>query len=56
MKKNNIYHAVYGDVSGINDATPVLYHGYKVGQVVGTDMLADGSRPYRGHHAINETA
>ncbi|MBX2981945.1 MAG: MlaD family protein [Flavobacteriales bacterium] len=54
LKKNNIYHAVYGDVSGINDATPVLYHGYKVGQVVGTDMLADGSGRIAVTMQINE--
>jgi phospholipid/cholesterol/gamma-HCH transport system substrate-binding protein len=34
---------VYGDVSGINDASPVLYNGMKVGQVIGTEMLPDGS-------------
>ncbi|MBP8824443.1 MAG: hypothetical protein KBH07_12445 [Flavobacteriales bacterium] len=43
FQRGDVYHAVYGDVSGINDATPVLYHGYKVGQVLGSDMLSDGS-------------
>lgn len=43
FKRSNIYHVVYADVSGINDATPVLYHGYKVGQVVGTELMPDGS-------------
>lgn len=54
FQKNNIYHAVYGDVSGINDATPVLFHGYKVGQVVGTDMLGDGSGRIAVTMQINE--
>lgn len=43
FSRGSTYYAVYNDVSGINDATPVLYHGYKVGQVVGTQMLPDGS-------------
>lgn len=54
FQRNNIYHAVYGDVSGINDATPVLFHGYKVGQVVGTAMLADGSSRIVVTMQINE--
>jgi len=54
FQRNNIYHAVYGDVSGINDATPVLFHGYKVGQVVGTDMLGDGSGRIAVTMQINE--
>lgn len=43
LQRRNIYHAVYVDVAGINDATPVLFHGFKVGQVVGTEMIGDGS-------------
>lgn len=43
LKGRNTYHAVYADVSGINDATPVLYNGFKVGQVVRSEMLSDGS-------------
>jgi phospholipid/cholesterol/gamma-HCH transport system substrate-binding protein len=43
FNRSNVYHAVYTDVSGINDATPVLYHGFKVGQVVGTELMPDGS-------------
>ena len=43
LQRRNIYHAVYPDVSGINDATPVVYHGYKVGQVIGTELMPDGS-------------
>ncbi len=37
------YYAVYNDVAGINDATAILYNGYKVGQVVGTNLMPDGS-------------
>lgn len=54
LKRSNIYHAVYMDVSGINDATPVLYHGYKVGQVVGTDLMPDGSGRIAVKFQINE--
>ncbi|HEY0975960.1 MAG TPA: MlaD family protein [Flavobacteriales bacterium] len=43
LQRRNLYHAVYYDVSGISDATPVLYNGYKVGQVVGTELMPDGS-------------
>ncbi|MBS1945425.1 MAG: hypothetical protein JST98_09585 [Bacteroidetes bacterium] len=43
LKRGHIYYAVYPDISGINDATPVLFHGYKVGQVLGSEMLGDGS-------------
>jgi phospholipid/cholesterol/gamma-HCH transport system substrate-binding protein len=39
----SVYHAKYADISGVNDASPVLYHGAKVGQVVGTKLMADGS-------------
>lgn len=43
LHSRNVYYAVYPDVLGINDATPVLYNGYKVGQVLGAAMLPDGS-------------
>jgi len=43
LKRGHIYYAVYPDISGINDATPVLFHGYKVGQVLGSEMLGDGT-------------
>ncbi|MBL0046344.1 MAG: MCE family protein [Flavobacteriales bacterium] len=43
LQGRNVYYAVYPDVSGINDASPVLFHGMKVGQVIGTELLPDGS-------------
>lgn len=43
LQRRNIYYAVYNDVSGINDATPVIFHGFKVGQVVHTELMPDGS-------------
>ena len=43
LQKRDVYYAVYTDVSGVTDASPVLFHGYKVGQVIGTDLVPDGS-------------
>ena len=43
FQKRNIYYAVYNDVSGITGSSPLFYHGYKVGQVVGTQLMPDGS-------------
>ena len=54
FQSGDLYHAVYADVSGINDATPVLFHGYKVGQVIGSDMLDDGSGRIAVSFLINE--
>jgi len=54
LKGRNVYHAVYTDVSGINDATPVLFNGYKVGQVVSAEMLPDGTGRIDVSFQINE--
>ena len=43
LQGRNVYYARYADVSGINDASPVLYHGMKVGQVTGTELIPGGS-------------
>lgn len=43
LSRKNVFHAVYKDVSGINDASPVLFKGMKVGQVIGTELMPDGS-------------
>lgn len=43
FQKRNIYYAVYNDVSGITGSSPLFFHGYKVGQVVGTQLMPDGS-------------
>lgn len=42
LAKRNVYHVVYNDVSGITSASPVFYHGLKVGQVVGVGMDQSG--------------
>ena len=43
LQGRNVFYAKYGDVSGINDASPVLYHGMKVGQVIGTELIPGGN-------------
>lgn len=43
LTKRNVFHVVYSDISGVGSASPVYLNGYKVGQVVSTDLLADGS-------------
>lgn len=43
LQGRNVFYAKYANVSGINDASPVLYHGMKVGQVIGTELVPDGS-------------
>ncbi len=43
LQGRNVYYARYADVSGINDASPVLYHGMKVGQVTGTALIPGGN-------------
>ena len=49
LQRRQIYHVVYNDVTGITGASPVYYHGLKVGQVIETRMVPDGS----GHIAIS---
>ena len=55
LQKRNIYHVVYEDVSGISGSSPVYYNGFKVGQVVSTELVRSGRggrrclhRPSRG--------
>ncbi len=54
LQKRNVYHVVYKDVSGVVDATPLFYNGYKVGQVVHTEMLSDGSGRICVSFQVNE--
>ncbi|MEO8588191.1 MAG: MlaD family protein [Flavobacteriales bacterium] len=43
LQKRNIFHVVYNDVSGITGASPIFYNGFKVGQVIGSELMPDGS-------------
>ncbi len=54
LQKRNVYHAVYNNVSGITGASPVYYNGYKVGQVIKTALLPNGSGYVVVSFQINE--
>jgi len=43
FKKRNVYHAVYGNTSGIVESSALQYNGLKVGQVVQVQLMPDGS-------------
>lgn len=49
FQKRNVYHAVYNNVAGITTSSPVYYNGFKVGQVIRTALLPNGS----GHVAVS---
>ncbi len=42
FQKRNVFHAIYNDISGINESTPVYYNGFRVGQVIESELLSDG--------------
>ncbi|HMC96599.1 MAG TPA: MlaD family protein [Flavobacteriales bacterium] len=44
LQKRNVYRVMYVDVSGVTGSTPVFYNGYKVGQVIATEMTEDSTR------------
>lgn len=48
LQKRNVYHVVYGNVAGVGESTPVYYHGYKVGQVIRTQLM-----PKTGNIAVS---
>lgn len=54
FQKRNIYHVVYSDVSGISGASPVYYNGYKVGQVISTDLVNAGRGGIAVSFQLNE--
>lgn len=43
FKKRNVYHAVYHNARGMVEANALQYNGYKIGQVVGVNLMPDGS-------------
>jgi phospholipid/cholesterol/gamma-HCH transport system substrate-binding protein len=43
FQKRNIYHAVYGNASGMVESSALQYNGYKIGQVVRVRLMDDGS-------------
>ena len=56
LQKRNVYHAIYRDVSGVTGASPVLYNGFKVGQVIGAELVQDGSGNIMISFQLNEDA
>lgn len=54
FQKRNVYHALYRDVSGINESTPVYYNGFKVGQVISTELMPDQSGRIAVGFQLNE--
>lgn len=54
LARRNVFHVVYKDVSGITSASPVYHNGYKVGQVIGIEMLADGTNRIAVTFQMNE--
>jgi phospholipid/cholesterol/gamma-HCH transport system substrate-binding protein len=42
FQKRNVFHAIYHDISGINESTPVFYNGFRVGQVIESELMQDG--------------
>ncbi|MBL7950780.1 MAG: MCE family protein [Flavobacteriales bacterium] len=56
FQKRNVYHAVYNNVAGITSASPVYYNGFKVGQVIKTALMPDGSGHVAVSFQINEDA
>ncbi len=54
FQKRNVYHALYNDISGINESTPVFYNGFKVGQVISTELMDDGSGRIAVGFQLNE--
>lgn len=54
LAKRNVYHAVYNDVSGVTSASPVFLNGLKVGQVVSTELMPDGSGRIAVGFQLNE--
>ncbi|HQW04566.1 MAG TPA: MlaD family protein [Flavobacteriales bacterium] len=43
FEKPNVYRVVYRDIAGVTGASPVYYNGLKVGQVIRTQLMPDGS-------------
>lgn len=43
FKKRNVFHAVYGNASGMVESSALQYNGYKIGQVVRVQLMPDGS-------------
>lgn len=54
LRKRNVYHAIYRDISGIAETTPLLLNGYKVGSVVNTRLLPENGALVMVSFQVNE--
>jgi phospholipid/cholesterol/gamma-HCH transport system substrate-binding protein len=54
FQKNNVYTALYNNVEGLADASPLYLNGYKIGQVVSTEMVHTGNRRIAVTYQITE--
>jgi len=54
FEKRNVFHVKYNNVAGITGASPVFYNGFKVGQVIRTQLLPDGSGQIAVTFQMNE--
>lgn len=54
FQKENIYHAVFTNASGVTTASPLTLNGFKVGQVLKSELLYDGTNRVVITFQINE--
>ncbi|QQR85706.1 MAG: MCE family protein [Flavobacteriales bacterium] len=54
FQKENIYHGVFDNAGGVAAATPLMLNGYKVGQVLRSKLLYDGTNRVVMTFQINE--
>lgn len=54
FQRENIYHGVFDNAGGVAAATPLMLNGYKVGQVLRSDLLFDGTNRVVMTFQINE--
>lgn len=52
--RDNVYIAMYNNVEGLADSSPLFLNGFKIGQVVATQMVHDGSRQIAVTYQITE--
>lgn len=54
FQRDNVYTALYNNVEGLADASPLFLNGYKIGQVISTKMVHDGSRNIAVTYQVTE--
>ena len=54
LQRRNVYHAIYTDITGIAETTPLLLNGFKVGSVVNTQLLPGAGARIMVSYQVNE--